>query len=537
MSQVEIPSKRPSEMPSDQQEAVAAIDIGTNSVHLVVARLEGNGSLRILDTDKVTLRLGQAIGANNNISEEAIARVVETVRHMREIASAYPCRFRAVATHATRVANNHERLLNSIKDGTGIEVEVIDGVEEARLSFLGMRYGLSLHKTLTMGVDVGGGSTEVIIALGEDVRFVTSLKLGAVVLTKKFFGEKGPTRSNIKDLEEYISDRLAPLEREVKKFAMEKAVIASGTAKALATVHAASKRLEEPKDINGYTISMGEMGKIIERLSELKEPSKIRENTGLDQSRSEIILAGSLIVQGISKHFGVKSWIISSFGLREGIVVDTYTRSMGFSTPDHEDIRWGAIQDYMRRLQLDEAYSHHVADLALQIFDQVTDRAFPKLDRATRSSAREILRGASLLHEVGRFLSYSRYHRHSHYLITNSSLLGFTQNEKLLMGLVARFHRKSVPVSGSEGMDQLPNRYFQKVLVLSGCLRLATALNRTRQARVKQIVCSMDRDAAEIVVRHAANEYPEVEMHMVQRERVAVEKSLGLKLSFRTESK
>lgn len=537
MNQLEHLSKRPPESSAELHEAVAAIDIGTNSVHMVVARMEGNGSLRILDTDKVTLRLGQALGPNSNISEEAIARVVETIRHMREIASGYSCRFRAVATHATRVANNHERLLNSIKDGTGIEVEVIDGVEEARLSFLGMRYGLSLHKTLTMGVDVGGGSTELIIACGEDIKFVSSLKLGAVVLTKKFFGEKGPSKSDIKDLEEYISDRLAPMEREVKKYSLEKAVIASGTAKALAMAHAVTKKQEPPKDINGYTIPAGEMTKLIERLAELKDPSKIREYTGLDQARSEIILAGALIVERISKIFGIKTWMISSFGLREGIVVDTFTRTMGMTTPDHEDIRWGAIHDYMRRLQLDETYSQHVADLALQIFDQTTERSFPKENRAARAAAREILRGAALLHEVGRFLSYSRYHRHSQYVIANSSLLGFTQNEKFLMSMVARFHRKAIPVSGADDMGQLPSKDLHKIQVLSGCLRLAAALNRTRQGRVKQIVCNVDKDTAEIVVRHDINEYPEVEMHMVQRERGAVEKTIGLKIFFRTEAR
>ena len=521
-------------------EAVAAIDIGTNSIHLVVASLGANGTMQILDTDKVTLRLGQAIGPNNNISEEAIARVVETMRHMKEIAAAYPSNIRAVATHATRVASNHERLLHSIKDATGIEVEVIDGVEEARLSFLGMRYGLNLHQILSMGIDVGGGSTELIIARGEDIRFVTSLKLGAVVLTKKFFGEKSPGKSDIKDLEEYVSDRLAPLEKDVKKLGLERAVVASGTAKALALVVARFRKQDAPRDINGYIISKDDLSKAVDWLCDLKDPQKIREETGLDAARSEIILAGAIIIERLAKHFGLKFIMVSSFGLREGIVVDTVTRQHGVGTSEHEDVRWTGIRDFMGRLQLDESYAQHVAQLALWIFDgtySLVAKKSEKADGSSRLTARELLKGAALLHEVGRFLSYSRYHRHSAYLIANSSLLGFTQNEKHFMGMIARFHRKGVPTAGSEGMEVLSTKDIERLQILAACLRMAVAMNRTRQGRVKSLLFRADKDVLDIVMQHEMGDYPEVEMHMVHRERSVLEKAFGFRLAFRTEAK
>lgn len=516
--------------------AIAAIDIGTNSVHLVVARMDTAGSLTILDSDKVAVRLGQAIGSDNSIHEDAIGRTVETIRHMKQIAAAYPCRIRAVATHATRVASNHERLLDSIKDATGIDVEVIDGVEEARLSFLGMRYGLALGNSLCLGVDVGGGSTELIVARGENVRFVISLNLGAVVLSKKFFKGKNPSKSDIRELEERISDTLSPLASAIKQFNVEKAVIASGTAKALAAIDHlkfSDKKSEELRDPNGYVLTSSNLGKIADKLEDLKEPSKIKDFTGLDQNRADIILAGTLVIKGLGKAFGIKEWTVSSYGLREGLIVDTQMRLNSWAKGDHKDVRWISVKDFCKRVQIDEEYAEHVAKLALQLYDGLVPKVFPKLDKEDRSTWRELLHAATMLHEAGKFLSFSRYHRHSAYIIANSSLMGFTQNEKMLMGLIARFHRKGIATNKTDDLENIPQRALARINFLAGILRFATALNRTRQNRVKSVAMNWKDNRIEFVIRHHGNEIPEVEMHMASREINILKKVFNLDVTIR----
>ncbi len=514
---------------------IAAIDLGTNSMHMVVARVELDGHLSVLDTDKVNLRLGQLIGPGNAFSQEIIDRVVDAIRHMKDIASSYNCRIRAVATHATRVVTNHRVLLDSIKAATGLDVEIIDGIEEARLSFLGMRYGLMIGGGLCLGADVGGGSSEIIVAQSDDIKFVTSLKVGAVVLTKMFFTAKGPSKSSISDALEYIEDRIAPFSAEIRKYSVEKAVIASGTAKALAAVHFRMKQKIELSDANAYILSQNDVFKTVEYLENLRDPEKIRSETGLDSNRSEIVLAGALIIKSLTKRLNVSQWHVSTFGLREGVVLDTNSRWFTWARGDHGDVRWKSVESFARRLQIDEDFASHVSMLALCIFDGIAERCFPKLDAEKRLEMREILHATAYLHEVGKFLSYSRYHRHSYYLIANSSLLGFTQDEKQLMGFIARYHRKGAFSANSDDAALVSPRMFGPIAVLSGVLRLAAIANRARQKKISDIKVVYRGEQIEFVLRHKSQEIPEVEFHMATKEINPLQKSLGLDVSISLE--
>jgi len=421
---------------------IAAIDIGTNSVHLVVAQVDHAGHMKILDADKVAVRLGQAINANGTISADGIRRAVQAVEHMVEIASGYDCTIRAIATHATREATNHHDLIEEVFRKTKVRIEVIDGIEEARLIFLGMRHGMHIDHQMCLGLDIGGGSTEVIIARGDDVRFVTSLRLGAVTLSASHFDDRTPTAKSIARLHDEIDLKLGPLLKEAQHLRFAKAIASSGTAKALIMMGAGEAKSRGVSDGNGMQLQRRKLDSVCREMEELKSPQKIVANMNVDAARSDIILAGAAIMRAVSRAFHVEHWTYSSYGLREGIVVDTWSRSRGEERRHSPKVRHQSVFELGKRAGIDEKQARAVTDLAMQLFNQLVPRIYSNLIRSEFVFMRDLLYAASWLHEVGRFVGISGYHRHSQYLIEHTRLMGFTQDERLLISLVVRYHRK-----------------------------------------------------------------------------------------------
>ncbi len=513
---------------SMSHDTIAAIDIGTNSFHLVVARMDDAGHMKILDMDKVAVRLGRSIGANGAITRDGIVRAVEALRHMQEISSAYECRMRAVATHATREATNSHELLEAIHLATGIKVEVIDGIEEARLVFLGMRYGLHLDGQTCLGVDIGGGSSEIIIAKGDDVRFITSLKMGAVTLSHKHCGVKGPSPKDIKALYADIQQRLAPLLNQGRHLKFGRAIASSGTAKVLASINVATMRAREVTDTNGFTISSTNLERICDHFERLRTPTRIRDEMGIDPSRADIILAGAAILRSIGRAFGVKEWTSSSFGLREGLVVDTWRRLVPERISHAPNVRQRSVHEFSRRVSIDEPHATQVRYLAELIFDQTALKVFPRLDRESVAQMREFLGVAAQLHEAGKFISIPGYHKHSHYLIANSRLMGFTQDERQFIALLARHHRKSMPAGQIDGFEDFSRAEYDRLRYLAAILRLGVALNRTRQARVKAVRIRFFDDRVTLTVVPKGGRSLEVELLKAAKECEHLGRILGL---------
>ena len=519
-------------MPQSQllKKTIAAIDIGTNSAHMVLAEMDHVGEMRILDSDKVNLRLGQAIGEDGNLSEDGIRRTVEALKHMQEIIRPYGAAIRAVATHAAREAKNHKRLLREIERASGIKVEMIDGIEEARLVFLGMRYGLALNGLYCLGVDVGGGSTEIIAARDDEIGFVSSVKLGAVTLTDKYF-KKGYTPEAAAAMKEHIRSRLAPLQQETRKLNCQKMLASSGTAKAIAFMHSRLFGSTAMSDPNGYILPQADLFKIAEQFARLLTPQKIKEATGLDLARSEIIMAGSAVLEELTRLLGVKEWVITSFGLREGLVADTFYRANGSRLGELPDIQWHSVLQFARRLGLDESHALQVKRLALRLYEQLAPWCLPGASEEAFEADVKLLKAAAYLREAGKFVSAPQYHHHSQYLISNSRLPGFTEAERQLMGLVGRFQRKGLPSSEHSECADLTFGDIKRLRILSGIVRLAAALDRTRQRRIVDIEVQFQGDRAFIYLCHPTGHHPEVELHKAQLERTALEKSWDIALT------
>ena len=493
---------------------------------MVVARMDRAGNLEVLDSDKVSIRLGAFLQPDGTMSREGQLKAMRTMAHMSEIASAYKATVRAVATHAMREASNHAELIDEIHTRTGIRIDIIDGIEEARLVYLGMRYALPLENQLCLGMDIGGGSTEFILARGDKVRFVTSVKVGAVTLTTRHLGAGTPTASKIKKLHDYINLRIEPLMTQVPKEPFKKAIACSGTAKALAGVHSRLYRGRPLGDENGYTIPVKDLDAIVKALEELKAPKRIRDALGVDTARADILLAGAAIMREASRAFKIKEWTMSSYGLREGVVIDSFRRMGDDRLGKIKDIRWDRVRELGERWQLDEVYAKQVTATAMEIFDKLAPLLYPRGGRHEWMGDRDILSVASWLHEAGKFLSTSSYHRHSHYLIYHCRLDGFTQDERHMISLVALHHRKGAPKFEEREGGALRGEEFERIVFLSAILRMASALNRTRRGIVTGIRVGKAR-ALHFGFRIARGSDPIVELQQLEREREQLEKAFG----------
>jgi len=512
---------------------IAAIDIGTNSIHLVVAAVNLRGTIKILDTDKVTVRLGQHITSGGDIDAEGIRKTVSTMRHMMEICSAWPCHIRAIATHAVREAHNHQKLIEAVFKATRIRIEVVDGDEEGRLVFLGMRQGLALGDKSVLALDIGGGSTEILFGRGHKINHVSSLKLGAVNLSVEYgMMEKADAR-RLASLREAIAARLEPMVEATREQRFQVAVASSGTAKALASINPQTMRVRPGNDANGLVLKAGDLFAITDALNGLRDPVAIRAKTGLDSGRSEIILAGAEVLSSVTRELGVSQWVFSSYGLREGAVIDTWQRLEPDRQIDRIDVREESIRSFVAKFQVDRPTSAHTVRLALRVFDQISSWIFAHVSIEDRKHLRRLLEAATQIHDCGRFISRQAHHRHAHYLIANSHLPGFTQDERIFMGLIVRFHRKSVPpvaIDPQLGPDLAADEWAA-MRILAGILRLASTLNRTKRRRVRDVVIRRRGDRLQVSVITFSKSSSALDLHKAHKEIEALEKSWGIRIS------
>lgn len=524
--------------PPPKQQTIAAIDIGSNSAHLVISKVDKEGRMTVLDTDKAILRLGDSVDENNNFNVEAIERTIKNIKHLNSIAISHTPVMRCVATHAMRQAANSAEMQKRVLEETGVAIEIIDGIEEARLSALGMEYGLSLANQSFLAIDIGGGSTETIIKNREKIDFVASLKLGAVVLSKKFLNKEKTKKEHCKKLEEYIEVQLAPLEEKIKNIEFNKAVMSAGTAKALIAMHNhISENEQSSSGINGFTITTKNLEEIYSILRLLKSPKKISEHFNLDSNRGEIILAGTAILLGLSKVFNVKKWSYSAFGLREGIVFDTYSRQFNQSHNHSKDVRWRSVTYLANKFKVNKRHASQVSKIALKIHDQLIDLKKNPANMVSGLSNYRILEAAAYLQECGTYLSFPDHHKHSYYIISNSRLMGFTKKELDIIALIIRFHRKGLANKNRRICRHLSSKMIDQINFFAGILRTATACCRTRQGLVKDIGVELkNKDTIILVLKHSTEKSPETELHKIYQEKKYIEKSLGLNIEAVMES-
>lgn len=459
---------------------VAAIDVGTNSVHMVVARGIGP-SFEVITREKSAVRLGEGGGDMKRLGDKAMDRAVRALVNMKKVADAHHAPIFAVATSAVREADNGSDFVDRVRSEAGIDIRVISGVEEARLIHLGAVRALPLTGRRCLIIDIGGGSTEIVVADNLDELFARSFKLGAVRLTNRFFDGQGRFSAAVSSCAKHVESMLAPVKREVRSLGHDVAVVSSGTAETLARMCAANRGEQIPLSMNGFVFSRAELDGVLQSLVAAGGPSDRATLAGMDPARADIILAGALILCGLAEAFRVSEFTFSEYALREGVLMDAVRRLMPAS--DHE-IRHVAIESALklsRRCDEDPEHASTVSRLACRIFDQLAGHfALDVRDRL-------YLEAASLLANVGLTVSHSKHHLHSYYVIRNAELLGLSDREIDLVAQIARYHRKSEPKDQHPEFAKLAADDKSRVRVLAGILRVSIGLDRTHDARVEDV--------------------------------------------------
>jgi exopolyphosphatase/guanosine-5'-triphosphate,3'-diphosphate pyrophosphatase len=494
--------------------ALAAIDIGTNSIHLVVARHLGDDGFEILTREKDMVRLGHGGSDMKDLALDAIDRGVAALQRMRRIADSYGAPVRAVATSATREATNAATFLDRARREAGVEIDVISGVEEARLIQLGVLQTVPVFDKRMLLVDIGGGSTEVLVGERSETLAARSFKLGAVRLTDRFFpGGVVDGPGDVKRCREYVRSTLAHFEREVREHGFDVAVASSGTAEAVAAMVAA-RRGVVPRTFNCFEFTREELAAVTGALARRATPAGRAKVAGLDSARADIAVAGALILDTLADVFGVGSFTFSEGALREGVLIDTIARHAGGG--DHvPDVARRSIRQLAERCDDDPAHSAHVAHLALQLFDGL------QTTLGLDDRARDHLEAAALLANVGLLISHSKHHLHSYYVIRNSELTGLTDREIELIAQIARYHRKSAPKPSHPEFAALDPSEQRLVRDLAALLRVAIGLDRSHDRRVQHV--SVERRRGRVVVHVGAEPGRDVELELfAARERTGL---------------
>lgn len=511
---------------SDTDETVhAAIDIGTNSVHLLVARSTPTQRFEVLAQEKEVVRLGHGTGDMKVLDPDAIDRGIAALTRFRQVADIWDADIAAVATSAVREAENHDEFIDRARTEAGIEVEIISGVEEARLIHVGVLHALPVYDQRLVMIDIGGGSTEVLVGERDQVLDARSLKLGAIRVTDRFFTDEPLDPSQVDACRNYVRAFIQPAAHELSAHGFEVAAGSSGTIQTLAAMAVARRGDSPSRSLNNVTIAAAELAEVIELLTSVETAEERADLPGMDARRADIIVAGAIILEQLVAALGIEEIRISTFALREGVVLDRLRHSNGSSMHHLSDLRRASVTHLADMLDPDREHSEHLTDLALRLYDDLHD--VHGLD----DRYRELLEAAGLLHNVGLFINHSAHHKHSYYVIRNTeSLLGFTHHEIELIAVLARYHRKSDPKTKHGEYAALNDEDRRAVCVLAGILRIAIGLDRSHSSAVADITTHIDpeRQLLTIETSHLPEGESSLELYTANERKGLLADALGL---------
>jgi exopolyphosphatase / guanosine-5'-triphosphate,3'-diphosphate pyrophosphatase len=473
---------------------IAAIDIGTNSVHMVIVRVDTKlPAFTIIAREKETVRLGDRDLQTGNLTPAAIARAVSALRRCQEIAKSLNAQqIFAVATSAVREAPNGNEFVRLIESELGLAVNLISGQEEARRIYLGVLSGVEFNNTPHLIIDIGGGSTELILGDSHEPRTLSSTKIGAVRLTAEFLPTNPINDRQLLYLQAFVRGQLERAIGEIKANLqvgeIPKMIGTAGSIETLAAILNLDKNGHVPDRIHGSQIHLHELRHLINRLRRMT----IAERTaieGMSDRRSEIIVAGAVVLQEAMTMLGMKSLSVCERSLREGVIVDwMMTQGLIEDRLKYQgSIRERSTLKIAGKYGVDLPHSDRVAALALSLFDQTYGQL-----HIWEQPVRQLLWSAAILHNSGHFVSHDAHHKHSYYLIRYGELLGYTEAEIDTIANIARYHRKSPPKKKHQNLQNLSKQ--QKVIVsqLSALLRVAVALDRRRIGAIKDISLNCD---------------------------------------------
>ncbi len=461
----------------------AAIDIGSNSVRLKISRLHA-GRLKAIHEDREVTRLGAGVFSGGLLAPESMSQTVQVLRRFnRAIQECGADSVRVVATAALRDARNSRAFVEWVRSTTGWTIEIVSGLEEARLIHLGIVSAGRLDAHSLLLVDLGGGSCELTLSRQGQLRDTVSLPLGAVRLTGEFLKHDPPRKSELKRLEEFVAREITRIQDRIKAARVGAVIATSGTAAALV---AAARHLARPRKNRPATYATDEMiRRLANQITRLTLDER-RKIPGIGPRRAEIICAGAVAYAELLERCHLAGFRYSALGLRDGILAQMaadYDRSTR-SGRAIESERWESIKRAVEHYRIDLHHALHVRDAALLLFSSL------KSVHQLPAEYREWLSAAAMLFEVGDYVNRNGHHRHTYYIIANSEILGYTPQQRRIIGCIARYLGKSRPAAGEGPMSTLSPDERENVTKASVLLRIARALNMGRSQSVGKVAVS-----------------------------------------------
>ena len=508
---------------------LAAIDIGTNSIHMIIAEATSQKSFNILDREKEMAKLGVGVFASNYISDRAFEVGLESITRYVQLADRLGVdEIITAATSAIREAHNGEKFLSEVVAQTGLRPRIISGQEEARLIFLAVRNSIALEREKALVLDIGGGSTEAVVGDRDNILFGESMPLGVLRLLDMFADRgtvgvegRGVLEAHIRFVAEQIFDK-------IHNFGFDRVIGTSGTIRTMGEAAHVAVGGESWRSVNAQVAQLKDINSLTEKLLEmkLKERAKVDE---ISEKRADAIHLGGVLLVQLLKMAGVEEITLCDASLREGMVLDYLQRhsQQAIALPE-STLRHRKAAHLVHKYESDWSENVHVANLAIQIFDQTQTL------HEYGSFEREILEFAALLHDIGQFISFRKHHKNSRYILKQTDPRGFTDEEMLLIRHLVRYHCKAKPTKKHKKFKKLTKHQRRMVRILSGILRIAVALNKTKNQRVKQIDCEISSEKLLLKVSGAEN--LEVEIWAARRYCDVLAKSLKRQVQIQKQS-
>lgn len=458
---------------------IAAIDVGTNSIHMIVVEAQRHG-YRVIDREKEMVQLGRGSLEGRPLTDQAMERGVEALRQMASIAERWNAGdVVAVATSALREAPNGRRFVNAVQKASGIRIRVISGEEEADYIYRAVRSAMDFHGGTALVIDIGGGSVELIVGTQSEVFLTASEPVGALRMAQRFGLDGAARPAMVDDCRDFVRKKLKKVMARLAQLGFDFCIGTSGTISTLASL--ASSNGTDSVASGLRWLSRRRLRELIDALTPLDAAGRAKRFS-IDERRGETLLAGAVVLDEIMRRLEIEQLRACDTALREGIVEAVLDRmSVTHGPRAGGSVRRSSVMALVERGDVDKTHADQVARLALRIFDQTQE-----LHRF-RTGERELLEYAALLHEVGMHVSYQDNQKHSYYLISHAGLRGFTSDQVAIVANVARYYRKAPPRANDENFAQLSVAQQEIVKKLTAILRVADALDRGRRRAVRDV--------------------------------------------------
>ena len=450
-----------------ENDVLAAIDLGSNSFHMIIARLR-DGHFQVLDKIREMVQLRAGLDNDNRISDEAQDRAIACLERFGERIKELPAgSVRIVGTNTLRVAKNSQLFLRKARQALGHPIEIVAGEEEARLIYLGVAHALAFDNSNRLVMDIGGGSTEFIIGEGFTGLMRESLEMGCVSFSQRFFGDGKITRTRMKTALIAAGTRLRSIQRPYRNLGWSEAIGASGTIRTVANI------VKENNWADDGVITPDSLDKLIDTMIAAGDVADFKLN-GLSEERASVLAGGVAVLKASFDRLKIDRMTVSDGALREGLLYDLLGRIQ------HDDERARTVSAIARRYDVDAAHAERVMNMATQLFEQIAeDWQINDDDYLNR------LRWAAQLHEVGLSISHEQYHKHSGYLVAHSDFPGFSREEQHALAVMVQGHRKRI---SQQDIQELPDELQQSTTRLAVILRLSMVFNRGRSEQTDTFV-------------------------------------------------